>query len=114
MEFWLPTVPIYQSARLTDARDVGRQLLDIEFLVLDNGPYHVADRDHAHDCFLDHHWQVSDMLVGHEGHRLFNRLFQTSADDRMGHDLADLSLPGRLPLKNHLASVVAFGDDADE
>ena len=58
--------------------------------------------------------QVSDVSVGHEGHRLFDRQLRRNADDRMGHNLADLNLPGRLPLENHLASVVPLGDDADE
>jgi DNA-binding beta-propeller fold protein YncE len=46
--------PAGPRARST-AGDVVGQLLDMKFLVFDDAPHHVADRDHAHDLLLGYH-----------------------------------------------------------
>src|SRR4029077_5153611 len=52
------------------AANVGLEVRDRAFLLLDDGAHQVADRNDADDLVTGQHWQMTDALVGHETHAI--------------------------------------------
>src|SRR5436190_23842110 len=66
------------------------QVLDDEFLLLDNIFYDIPNGNDAHQFSAFNNWQVPEMLVGHQSHAHFNGSVRSHCKYFAGHDLADL------------------------
>ena len=95
------------------AGNVALELLDGVALGIHHPADQVADRDQSDETAVIDDGQVADAVAGHELHAFFNAVPAAHGDRRTGNDVADLGVAGSAPLKDHLAAVVALGEDSD-
>src|SRR5262249_43929130 len=108
----LPAPELRRGMTTLPTGDVILELLDLELLFGDDGLNDIPDRNHTDEFLVVQHGQVSDALVGHQRHALFDRLLWTDVEDVRAHDLPDRSLLGGFSLEDHLPGIIPFREDA--
>ena len=84
-------------------------------LLLRDHPVHqVADRNHSKHNTVLHHRKMPYAVLRDDSHTFAHRLLSRNRDHWTAHDLSHLGLLRRPPLQNHLACIVALGDDPDQ
>jgi len=91
--------------------DVALEFLDGLFLFSDDPFHQIADGNDAHDLLAFDHGQVANPVLGHNPHALVDRLVRRHGEDRAAHDFAHRGVFRQLTLQNHLARIVALGEN---
>ena len=83
--------------------------------LLGEDPVHqIADGNHADEALPLQHRKMADAMVRDDLHAFADGVIGRDGDDRRTHDLGDRGFPGRAPLEDHFAGIVALGDDAHD
>jgi hypothetical protein len=87
---------------------------DNEFLFRNYGLEQIANGDNANHFFAFEYRQVTDTLIGHQGHAYLDRLFWPDMDYVSLHDIPDQRGGGPFAFENDIPGIVSLGYDADQ